>query len=380
MDQALKVAVVRAGDRRTAVRSALGLIVDDLRDRARPEVLIKPNLVSHRRQLPSTHAETLAAALDALESAGARRFLVAEGASDAAAGFRRFGHRRVAATYDARFFDINRDETEWVPLELTAVDGATLVARVSRTVIDAPCRVSLAVPKTHVNAMLTLSLKNMLSSIHPADRVMMHGSPGGGNGYQGWRRLAVEFLKGDGTLVNVLTRTMGRLKNARTAMRDARRAGDPYHLLSRAEVGFLRTVAALNHNLVALSRVVRPHVSVVDGFVGMHREGPRHGTPIRLGTVVVGTDPVAVDAVAAAVMGFDPRQVGYLAYAEAAGLGVADLDRITVVGDPIARVCRRCVPHSNHRVQRHWSRLDDLSRRGPHSTAVRSSCPKAAAR
>ena len=113
----------------------------------------------------------------------------------------------------------------------------------------------------------------------------------------------------------------------------------------------------MNRNLVALARRARPHVGVVDGFVGMHREGPRHGTPIRLGTVIAGTDPVAVDAVAATVMGFEPLRIGYLHYAHAAGLGVADLGAITILGDPIAEVRRRFVPHSNHAVQRHWSRL-----------------------
>ena len=88
-----------------------------------------------------------------------------------------------------------------------------------------------------------------------------------------------------------------------------------------SEVGYLRSVEAMNRNLVALSRVAKPHISVVDGFVAMHREGPRHGTPIRLGTVVAGVDAVAVDAVAAAVMGFDPLRIGYLRYAQDAGLG-----------------------------------------------------------
>ena len=49
------------------------LIADDLRACVTPDVLIKPNLVSHRRQLPSTHADTLSATLDAVLAAGARR-------------------------------------------------------------------------------------------------------------------------------------------------------------------------------------------------------------------------------------------------------------------------------------------------------------------
>ena len=188
MDQTVNVAVVRGDNRRGAVAEALALIADDLRDCVTPHVLIKPNLVSHRVQLPSTHADTLSATLDAVLAAGAAAVTVAEGASDATAGFERFGYHREAWGRPVRFLDLNRDETEWEPLELTGVDGAPLTARLSRTIARPTCRVSLALAKTHVTSMVTLSLKNMLSSIHPADRIMMHGHAGGGNGYRGWKR------------------------------------------------------------------------------------------------------------------------------------------------------------------------------------------------
>ena len=379
MTQPSTVAVVRSDNRRGAVAEALALIADELRGRVTPDVLIKANLVSHRRQLPSTHADTLSATLDAVLAAGARRVVVAEGASDASAGFDRFGFREETRGRPVEYLDLNRAETAWDRLELTAVDGSPLVARVSRTVASSPCRVSLALMKTHVTSMVTFSLKNMLSSIHPDDRIMMHGHAGG-NGYKGWKRLVVEFLKGDSTLVNALTRTMGRVRNVQSALKGKNRP-DAWRRLTPAEVGYLRSVEAMNWNLVALSRVARPHVSVVDGFVAMHREGPRHGTPIGLGTVVAGGDAVAVDAVAAAVMGFDPMQVGYLKYAHEAGLGMADLDGIAIVGDPLASVARRCVPHSNDPIQRHWARLPEIapaSRResavpAPHSRAARTS-------
>ncbi len=355
-----KVAIVRSDNRRGAVAEALALIADDVRARVTPEVLIKANLVSHQRQLPSTHAETLSATLDAVLGSGANRVIVAEGASDASAGFDRFGLRHESFGRPVEFFDINRDETSWNRLELTGVDGSPLVARLSNTIQGAACRVSLALMKTHVTSMVTFSLKNMLSSIHPDDRIMMHGHAGGGNGYRGWKRLVVEFLKGDSTLVNALTRTMGRVRGLQASIRGKNRP-DAWRTLKPAEIGYLRSVEAMNRNLVALSQLAKPDISVVDGFMAMHREGPRHGTPIKLGTVVVGTDAVAVDAVSAAVMGFDPLQIGYLKYARDAGLGVADLDAISLVGDPLAQVRRACVPHSNHAIQRHWPRLDELS-------------------
>ncbi len=369
MTRTATVAVIRSDRRRGAVAEALALIADDVRAVVAPEVLIKPNLVSHRRQLPSTHADTLSATLDAVLASGARKVVVAEGASDASAGFERFGFRRETFGRPVEYLDLNRDEADWVPLELTGVDGSRRVARVSGTIASSPCRVSLALMKTHVTAMLTLGLKNMLSSVHPSDRIMMHGHAGGGNGYRGWKRPIVEFLKGDSPVVNALTRALGRARNLQAAVTGKNRA-EAWRNLKPAEVGYLRTVEAMNRNLVALAGLVKPHLSVVDGFVAMHREGPRHGTPIRLGTIVAGTDAVAVDAVAAAVMGFNPMSIGYLRYAHDAGLGVADLGSIAIVGDPIAAVRRRCVPHSNHAIQRHWDRLAELPAASRPASAV----------
>lgn len=371
MDKTVNVAVVRSDNRRGAAAQALALIADDLRACVTPEVLIKPNLVSHQNQLPSTHADILSATLDSLFASGARHATVAEGASDATAGFARFGYHREVFGRPVDFLDLNRDENEWKSIELTGVDGCTRVARLSRTIDESTCRVSLALAKTHVTAMVTFSLKNMLSSIYLADRIMMHGHAAGGNGYRGWKKMVVDFLKQDNVVVNRLTRLMGRVKNARTVLRGL--AGrDTFESLSAADLAYLHSVEAMNRNLVALAKRVKPHISVVDAFTAMHREGPKHGTPVRLGTVIAGTDAVAVDAVTAAVMGFDPLQIGYLRYAQEAGLGVADLSAINVVGDPIDQVKRPLVPHSNHAVQRYWDRLPASVYRGPHS---RVSCP-----
>ena len=66
----------------------------------------------------------------------------------------------------------------------------------------------------------------MLSSIHPDDRVMMHGHAGGGNGYPGWRRLVVEFLKQDNLAVNApdARHGAGQERQKRRAGRDGPRA------------------------------------------------------------------------------------------------------------------------------------------------------------
>lgn len=51
------------------------------------------------------------------------------------------------------------------------------------------------------------------------------------------------------------------------------------------------------------------YYSIVDGEIGMEGAGPMQGTPKKCGIYIGGSDPVAVDAVAATMMGFDWRKI-----------------------------------------------------------------------
>jgi len=51
------------------------------------------------------------------------------------------------------------------------------------------------------------------------------------------------------------------------------------------------------------------YYTVVDGLVGMEGAGPMDGEPVASNVILGGTDPVAVDMVAARVMGFDWRKI-----------------------------------------------------------------------
>jgi hypothetical protein len=53
--------------------------------------------------------------------------------------------------------------------------------------------------------------------------------------------------------------------------------------------------------------------------------------------LIAGADPVAVDAVGAALMGIEPLTVPYLRMAHERGLGCADLSELDLVGDPLDR-------------------------------------------
>lgn len=95
----------------------------------------------------------------------------------------------------------------------------------------------------------------------------------------------------------------------------------------------------LSEKIVDLASIITPSVAVIDGIIG--GEGSETaGEPVEMNLVIAGRDPVAVDAVGAAVMGVDPRSVKHLVLAEEKGLGVCDLGRIKVLGEPIEKVRR----------------------------------------
>ena len=65
------------------------------------------------------------------------------------------------------------------------------------------------------------------------------------------------------------------------------------------------------------------------------------GTEVDLRVALAGSDFVAVDAVAAKVMGFEPLEIGCIYYASRDHVGVGDLSQINVVGAKIREVQRR---------------------------------------
>ena len=102
----------------------------------------------------------------------------------------------------------------------------------------------------------------------------------------------------------------------------------------------------LDRGIVDLNRVVKPHFTVVDAIVGMEGTWQYPEDCVPLGCIVAGADVVAVDAVCAAIAGFDVGQILHVQLAAQAGLGVADLHRIEVRGQAIADVARRFIPHA----------------------------------
>jgi hypothetical protein len=115
-------------------------------------------------------------------------------------------------------------------------------------------------------------------------------------------------------------------------------------------------------DLMYMQRELHPSVlAVMDGTVMGDGAGPRTMVP-RVGNLILAAaDQVAIDAIAARIMGFDPLAIPYLKMCHERGLGVADPRDIEIVGDPDAARINMGFKTSRSLVI--WG--DQLIRRGP---------------
>lgn len=81
-----------------------------------------------------------------------------------------------------------------------------------------------------------------------------------------------------------------------------------------------KTHLNLAQNIIYLNKYVKPHLHIVDGLIAMEGNGPSAGTPVRMDTIIAGTDPFLIDMVCAEMVGMNYKQVTYLKAAEKIGL------------------------------------------------------------
>jgi uncharacterized protein (DUF362 family) len=88
-------------------------------------------------------------------------------------------------------------------------------------------------------------------------------------------------------------------------------------------------------DLLAIQKEIHSGLfAVMDGTTAGNGPGPRTMEPVRKDVLLASADQVAIDAVAARLMGFDPMSIRYLALAHERGLGTADPRDIELVGQP----------------------------------------------
>ncbi len=90
--------------------------------------------------------------------------------------------------------------------------------------------------------------------------------------------------------------------------------------------------------VVDINTVLRPTITIIDGFVGMEGKGPIDGTPIQMDLIIAGTDPVATDATAARIMGFNPYEITHIRKAFEKSLGKSEAQ---VIGEKLETVLKK---------------------------------------
>jgi uncharacterized protein (DUF362 family) len=266
------VAVVRAASYDGDLE---GVVLDGLReigaDVAGRSVLLKPNLVEYDPEtVINTDPRLVAATAVAMRRLGAASVVVGEGP----------GHRRdtqYVVTASGLTAALEAVDTRFVDLNTAELVRVPLHSSFTSLgalwlpapVVRADVVVSMPKLKTHHWAGATLSLKNCFGCV-----------PGR---LYGWPKNALHW-------------------------------------------------AGLDEAIVDVAAAVAPSIQIVDGIVGMEGNGPIQGTPISVGVLVFGTDPVATDATGARLMGLDPSRISYLTEA-ARFLGQGALERIRQVGE-----------------------------------------------
>jgi uncharacterized protein (DUF362 family) len=124
---------------------------------------------------------------------------------------------------------------------------------------------------------------------------------------------------------HIYTTTTGAMKNAFGGLLSTNRHYTHSHI-HETLVDLLTIQKEIHSGIFAL----------MDGTSAGNGPGPRIMKPEQKNVIIASGDQVAIDAIAAKMMGFDPMSMQYLNLAHNAGLGVADPREIEVVGTDVS--------------------------------------------
>jgi len=246
-------------------------------------VILKPNVYCPSPPPTTTDPRVIGALVRLAKEAGARKVTVAEGRSISTALF-----RKHAQSTRACFAATGMDRA--------ALDnGAEIVyleedefIRVERP--DAPVLKKATVPRTIYEAEVLID---------------------------------VPVLKN-----HSLTLTTLGIKNLHgTVSDDDKLFGHDYHRIPQ--------------KLVDILRYHKPALTVIDGVRGQQGDHADMGSVVETKVIISGTDTVAVDAIAEAVMGLGNLEADTTRLAHEQGLGVGDRDQVQVLGAKIDTVAHK---------------------------------------
>ncbi len=153
--------------------------------------------------------------------------------------------------------------------------------------------------------------------------------------------VAKEILDAD-IIINIpklktheITHITGAVKNLFGLIPGTRKA--QWHMRAKTKEDFSNFLLDFYGAVVSEIAKGRPLITLMDAVVGMEGKGPgTSGTPKQIGAVLAGMDAIAVDYVAAGLVGADINKVLTITEGAKRGLGAASSDKITIKGDAIA--------------------------------------------
>lgn len=253
-------------------RQALAQI--DLSPARGKRVLLKPNAgrIAHAGSGIVTHPDVVAAAIDAFLEAGAQKVAIGESPIVGVNALDAFdGMDLTAAAHQRHCPLIDMDVRPFV--EVALPDGIAIQGlRVCPEVLEYDIIVSIPVMKMHMHTGVTLAVKNMKGCL--------------------WRRSKVQL--------HMLPPVAGRSEKP------------------------------IDIAIADMAWALRPHLSIIDGTVGMEGLGPSAGAPKPLDAVVVSADAFAADAVACRLMGTRAEDIPHLRLGAERGYGVIDLEQMNI--------------------------------------------------
>jgi uncharacterized protein (DUF362 family) len=101
-------------------------------------------------------------------------------------------------------------------------------------------------------------------------------------------------------------------------------------------------------DLLTIQKEIHPGVfAVTDATLAGDGPGPRCMVPYEKNLILASADQVAIDAIAAKLMGLDPMSLKFIRLAHEAGLGIGDPKEIELVGDDVSNENWHFMPNQN---------------------------------
>ncbi len=309
----MKVALVKGEDRKKNISKALHRLADKDTLPSFQTVLIKPNLTGSEGIYCNTSKDAVRAIIDFLNvHYRPQQIFVGEGSAGAYSSristrqvFKNMSYEDLIKIENVELMNVDELPHEAV-FPVDTYEGKQIL-HLAKPEVD--LIISLALPKTHDLAIATLGMKNMMGLIFPEDRHKIHGY--------------CDFLG-----------------------KDSKR-------LFKDDDLYIQSVEKIHRNLFTLFNMIRPDLTIIDGYCGMEGDGPINGEPLFHGFALASCDAIAADFVAAQLMGLKPKSIGYLYYlTENFDQGWSP----EVLGSDPEKLVKNYKLHRKYPLQKQWGR------------------------